>query len=108
MVQGESFYASEAGVNKTMEAARPVSGAGKRRRVKQRQGKRTGCIEIGSKDTNCLLLCNNHQHRTGNVSATRQMADGMIFTGRALLIVVIGRRSVIFGELCLMHMLVFG
>ncbi len=108
MSRDESYYANEAGVNKTMEAARPVSGAGDRGRIKQRQGKRAGCIEIGGKDTVCLLLGNNHRHGNGNVSAARQMADDMILTGRALLIVVIGRRGVVLGELCLMHMLVHG
>lgn len=91
-----------------MEAARPVSGASERRGVKQWQGKRAWYIEIGSKDTICLLLCNNHRHRTGNVSAARQMADGVVFTGRILLVVVAGRQIVIRGKLCLMHMLMLG
>lgn len=40
MIWDESYYANEAGVNKMIEAARPVSGAGERGWVKRWQGKR--------------------------------------------------------------------
>lgn len=105
MIRDESFYANEAGVNKTMGATRPVSGASERGRVKQWQGQGAGCIEIGSKDTICLLHCNNHRHRAGNIAAANLMANCMVVTGRVLLVVVNGGQIMIRGKMCMMHML---
>lgn len=70
-IRGEGFYAAETGVTKMMEAARPVSGAGERRGVEQRQGERAGCNEVRCTGVIRLLLRSNHQYGAGNISATR-------------------------------------
>lgn len=101
---GTRFYADETGMDKTMEAARPVSGAYERRRVEQRQGKRAGCNEVRGKGTIRLLLCDDYRYRIGHISAARQMANGVALAGRVRLVMVAGRHIVACGKLLMLRM----
>ena len=90
-------------MDKTLEAARPVSGACERRRVEQRQGKRAGCNEVRGKGTIRLLLCDDYRYRIGHISAASQMADGVALAGRVRLVMVAGGHIVACGKLFMMR-----